>query len=108
MRLIEDTDLFLRMARTFGAYFMDRTTLHYRIGSPSLMHSPNPPPEQRAAELEGDRHLRAKNRRDHSMLEFFVLRVAARLFLRIARCRVSHPFPPPPDGQSVRASWPSG
>lgn len=84
MRLIEDTDLFLRMARTFGAYFMDRTTLHYRIGSPSLMHSPNPPPEQRAAELEGDRHLRAKYRRDHSMLEFFVLRVAARLFLRIA------------------------
>jgi glycosyltransferase involved in cell wall biosynthesis len=84
MTLMEDTDLFLRMARSCGAFFLDRPTLHYRIGSPSLMHSPNPPPEQRAAEKEGDRHLRAKYRRDHGILEFFVLRVTSRLFLRIA------------------------
>ena len=84
MRLIEDTDFFLRVARTSGVHFMDRITLHYRIGSPSLMHSPDPLPAQRAAELEGDRHLRGKYRKDHGMLEFFALRVAARLFLRVA------------------------
>jgi glycosyltransferase involved in cell wall biosynthesis len=84
MRLFEDTDFFLRVARTCGVHFMDRITLHYRIGSPSLMHSPVPPPEQRDAELEGDRHLRKKYREDHGLLEFFALRVAARLFLRVA------------------------
>jgi glycosyltransferase involved in cell wall biosynthesis len=84
IRLMEDTDFFLRVARTCGVHFMDRVTLHYRIGSPSLMHSPNPPPEQREAELEGDRRMRVKYRQDHGMLEVFALRVAALLFLRVS------------------------
>jgi glycosyltransferase involved in cell wall biosynthesis len=84
MDLFEDTDFFLRVARTCGVHFMDRITLHYRIGSPSLMHSPDRPQEQRDAELEGDRRLREKYRKCHGPLEFFALRVAARLFLKVA------------------------
>jgi glycosyltransferase involved in cell wall biosynthesis len=40
IRLGEDVDFFGRALREFGACFLDRTTLHYRIGSPSLMHAP--------------------------------------------------------------------
>jgi hypothetical protein len=37
IRLGEDVDFFGRAMREFGTDFLDRTTLHYRIGSPSLM-----------------------------------------------------------------------
>jgi GT2 family glycosyltransferase len=40
IRLGEDVDFFGRAMREFGACFLDRATLHYRIGSPSLMHAP--------------------------------------------------------------------
>ena len=36
LRLMEDVDFFARAIRRFGARFVDRVTLHYRIG-PSLM-----------------------------------------------------------------------
>jgi hypothetical protein len=44
--LLEDADFHIRAMREFGAYFMDRTAVHYRIGTPSLMHSPNPGRQQ--------------------------------------------------------------
>ena len=53
IRLMEDADFFLRLIRECGACFVDRVTLHYRIGSPSLMHSPNPPSAQLEQQLVG-------------------------------------------------------
>jgi len=82
MSLMEDTDFFCRLTRSFGAHFLDRVTLHYRIGSPSLMHAPDPPPEQRAAEREGARQIWSNYRRDRGMFEFLALAAMTRLFLK--------------------------
>lgn len=82
IRLMEDADFFCRIMRTCGAAFMDRTALHYRIGSPSLMHTPNPPPEQLEREREGVRRMRAKYRSDHGTLEFLGLAALTRTLLR--------------------------
>lgn len=85
MRLVEDTDFFCRVARRYGAAFIDRTTLHYRIGSPSLMHSPDPPPEQLRAEREGFRRVWSNYRRDHGLLEFLALGASTRLLQKARR-----------------------
>ena len=82
MSLIEDTDFFCRVIRASGAHFIDRVALHYRIGYPSLMHAPNPPPEQREAERGGFRHMWSKYRRQHGLLEFYALAALTRLFLK--------------------------
>ena len=42
IRLMEDADFHVRVMRKFGAHFIQRTAIRYRIGSPSLMHSANP------------------------------------------------------------------
>ena len=82
MRLMEDTDFFCRVMRRFGASFMDRVTLHYRISSLSLMHSPDPPPEQRETERAGTRRMWSNYRRERGALEFLALAAMTRLFLR--------------------------
>jgi glycosyltransferase involved in cell wall biosynthesis len=82
MRLMEDADFYCRVMRTCGAHFMDRITLHYRIGSPSLMHAPDPTPEQRQAEQEGIRRIWSNYRNDHGLLEFLALAALTRLFLK--------------------------
>ncbi len=82
MSLWEDTDFFCRVMRRFGAAFVDRATLHYRISSPSLMHSPNPSPQQLAAEREGARRLWTNYRRDRGPIEFFALAAMTRLVLK--------------------------
>ena len=82
MSLWEDTDFFCRVTRKFGAAYVDRVTLHYRIGGPSLMHSPNPPPEQHAAELEGARRVWTNYRRDRGLAEFLALAALTRLILK--------------------------
>jgi glycosyltransferase involved in cell wall biosynthesis len=82
MSLMEDTDFFCRVMRMFGVHFLDRVTLHYRIGSPSLMHAPIPPPEQIQAEREGARRCWENYRRDRGSVEFLALAALTRLFLR--------------------------
>jgi glycosyltransferase involved in cell wall biosynthesis len=82
MSLLEDTDFFCRVMRRFGAHFMDRVTLHYRIGSPSLMHAPDPSPEQIKAERDGTRHVWSNYRRDQGTPEFLALAAMTRLILR--------------------------
>jgi len=83
IRLMEDADFHVRVMREFGAYFLNRTAIHYRIGSPSLMHSPNPSEEQRRAELSGRRQMQAKYRQRYGWLEFFTLALFARTVLKI-------------------------
>lgn len=78
IRLMEDADFNARVMRKYGACFVDRTALHYRIGYPSLMHSPNPPPAQLAMQREGRRRMRAKYRQEHGGLDFYTLALFTR------------------------------
>jgi glycosyltransferase involved in cell wall biosynthesis len=82
MRLVEDTDFFCRVTRASGACFIDRVALHYRIGSPSLMHAPDPPPEQLRGVAEGVRRVWSNYRRDHGVVEFVALAAMTRLVLK--------------------------
>jgi GT2 family glycosyltransferase len=82
MSLFEDTDFFRRVARASGMAFVDRLTLLYRIGSPSLMHDPVPTPERIAAERKGSRQVRANHRQTYGLAEYLALRAVARLCLR--------------------------
>jgi glycosyltransferase involved in cell wall biosynthesis len=83
IRLMEDTDFHVRAMREFGAYFMDRVVLVYRIGSPSLMHSPNPDRSQLNAAHEGCRRMYAKYQKERGFLEFYALLLFTRTVLRI-------------------------
>jgi glycosyltransferase involved in cell wall biosynthesis len=83
IRLMEDADFHVRVMREYGAYFLDQTAIHYRIGSPSLMHTPNPPPEQLAQELAGRRAMQAKYRAQRGLLEFYLLAAVTRGLLRV-------------------------
>ena len=78
----EDIDFFCRVMRTAGACFVDRVTLHYRIGSPSLMHDPDPPPERLAAENDGRTQLWANYRQRYGAAEFLTLAALSRIVLK--------------------------
>jgi glycosyltransferase involved in cell wall biosynthesis len=82
IRLMEDADFYARVMRRFGAYFLDQTTLHYRIGSPSLMHSPQPDELQLQREREGRRLMQTKYRKQMGTIEFYGLKILARTVLR--------------------------
>jgi glycosyltransferase involved in cell wall biosynthesis len=84
IRLMEDADFNARVMRKYGACFVDRAALHYRIGFPSLMHSPNPPPAQLEMQREGRRRMRAKYRREHGTFDFYTLALFTRA-IRIAK-----------------------
>jgi glycosyltransferase involved in cell wall biosynthesis len=81
--LMEDADFHLRVMREFGAHFIDRGAIRYRIGSPSLMHSPNPSDAQRRAELDGRRRMQAKYREARGTVEFFALAAFTRTVLKL-------------------------
>jgi glycosyltransferase involved in cell wall biosynthesis len=82
IRLLEDADFYARVMRECGAYFLDKVVLRYRIGSPSLMHSPNPPPDQLKAQREGRRRMQWKYLRQRGILEFFILFALSRTILK--------------------------
>ena len=81
MSLFEDTDFFCRVTRGFGAHFLDRVTLRFRIGTPSLMHTPDPSPKQKQAERDGARRVWSNYRRCYGTLEFLALAALTRLLL---------------------------
>ncbi|MET4391702.1 GT2 family glycosyltransferase [Bradyrhizobium sp. F1.4.3] len=81
IRLMEDADFHVRAMRACGARFLERTAIRYRIGSPSLMHSPNPTAEQRKSELLGRRQMQASYRRRYGSMEFYALALFARTIL---------------------------
>ncbi len=84
IRLMEDADFHARVMRKYGALFLDRLAVRYRIGFPSLMHSPNPPPSQLQEQREGRRRMQAKYRQEYGAFEFYALALATRA-LRLAR-----------------------
>jgi glycosyltransferase involved in cell wall biosynthesis len=71
--LMEDVDFYARAIRRFGAHFIDRVSLHYRIG-PSLMRA-----SHQAAVDESYRRMHARYRSEHGALEFNAIRILARL-----------------------------
>ena len=72
--LVEDVDFYARAIRRFGAHFIDRTSLYYRIG-PSLMHRPNQAPTIR----DCYRRMHARYRDRHGALDFYALKGVSRL-----------------------------
>lgn len=78
----EDIDFFCRVMRAAGACFVDREMLHYRIGSPSLMHDPDPSPAQLAAEQDGQKRIWANYRRQYGVAEFLALAALSRVVLK--------------------------
>ncbi len=83
IRLMEDADFYARVMRECGAYFLDRVVLRYRIGSPSLMHSLNPPLAQLRQQLEGRRRMQSKFRAERGALEFYALAAFTRALKKL-------------------------
>jgi glycosyltransferase involved in cell wall biosynthesis len=86
IRLMEDADFFARIMRKFGAYFLEEVAVRYRIGSPSLMHSPSPSQSQLLDQRKGRRRMQSKYRKEHGVLEFFAVALFARTVLKVV-CR---------------------
>lgn len=82
IRLMEDADFHIRVMRKCGAHFMDRVSVQYRIGSASLMHSPNPSARQLEYERDGRRRIKVKYRKERGELEFVALALLSRTLLR--------------------------
>ena len=83
IRLMEDADFHVRAMRECGALFLDRTAIHYRVGSPSLMHSPHPTAAQKQGECLGHKQMHEKYRREHGALEFYALALFTRTVLKV-------------------------
>ncbi len=81
IRLGEDVDFFGRAMRRFGARFIDRVTLHYRIGSPSLMHAPVLSEREIQQLRAGIRRMHEKYRAEHGLGEFYAMKGFSRLVL---------------------------
>jgi glycosyltransferase involved in cell wall biosynthesis len=72
--LVEDVDFYARAIRAFGAHFMDRTALRYRIG-PSLMRQPG----RDGMIQESYQIMHAAYRRRWGSADFYLLKAFARL-----------------------------
>jgi glycosyltransferase involved in cell wall biosynthesis len=83
IRLMEDADFHVRAMRECGALFLDRSAIQYRVGAPSLMHSPDPTEEQKRDERLGHRQLHDKYRRERGTVEFYALALFTRTLLRV-------------------------
>jgi GT2 family glycosyltransferase len=83
IRLMEDADFHVRAIRECGVLFLDRAAIRYRVGSPSLMHSPNPTEAQKQGERLGHHKLQAKYRKERGALEFYALALFTRTVLKI-------------------------
>lgn len=80
VKLVEDVEFYSRAIRRFGAKFLDRTALHYRIGPTSLMRGkPSGDEVRRTYQL-----MYEKYRRDYSARELLMLKVLARTLGKFA------------------------
>jgi hypothetical protein len=83
IRLMEDADYHLRAIRQCGALFLDRMAIHYRIGSPSLMHAAVPTQAQLEAQRLGHKQMKTKFRKRYGAIEFYALALFTRTLLKI-------------------------
>ena len=77
MEVMEDVDLYARIIRQYGAHYMDRIALRYRIG-PSIMHRPDMQETISRSYLT----MQHKFRKTRGRLEFYALKIAARSVLK--------------------------
>ena len=80
---MEDADFYARVMRQCGAYFLDQVALRYRIGSPSLMHSPSPEPSQVQQQRQGRRRMQAKYLKERGAVEYYALALFTRTVLKV-------------------------
>jgi glycosyltransferase involved in cell wall biosynthesis len=76
--IMEDVDFLVRATRLFGVRYMDRPSLYYRIG-PSMMHSQK---DLQGALNRSYLAMYAGYRKTFGALDFYLLKIAARLLLR--------------------------
>ena len=70
----EDVEFYARAIRRFGALFLDRVAIRYRIG-PSLMRQADPAPVL----VKAYRAIQTRYRREYGPLEFYALKAVSRL-----------------------------
>ena len=78
IKMGEDVDFFGRAMREFGAHFMDRVSLNYRIGTPSLMHAPRLSEHEEQQLRDGLRLMQAKYRDERGIIEFYTMKIFSR------------------------------
>jgi glycosyltransferase involved in cell wall biosynthesis len=84
MRVREDWDFYARVMRRYGAVFVDRVALKYRIGSQSLLHYSLDLSERDLASLRDARERkRAKYRAEYGSIEYFAVKLFAKTALQI-------------------------
>ena len=82
--MVEDSDLYARVMREYGALFLPRLSLRYRIGRVSMMHSPVRSEADIRRQRDGRRRMQEKYKRKHGIFEFYALALFARTMLRLA------------------------
>lgn len=82
--MVEDSDLYTRVMREYGAVFLPRLALKYRIGRVSMMHAPVRSEEDVRRQRDGRRRMQEKYKRKHGVFEFYALALFARTMLRLA------------------------
>jgi glycosyltransferase involved in cell wall biosynthesis len=80
--MVEDSDLYTRVMRKYGAHFLQRVSLRFRIGRVSMMHSPDRTEGQKRLQHDGRRRTQEKYKRAHGIFEFYALALFARTILR--------------------------
>jgi glycosyltransferase involved in cell wall biosynthesis len=75
----EDAELWARIAQTTGFVYLDRPVVRYRTGAPSLMHNLAENDEKLHVSY---RRIHGKYRRAHGTLQFFAMKIWARMILR--------------------------
>jgi glycosyltransferase involved in cell wall biosynthesis len=80
IKVVEDVEFYIRAIRRFGSTFLARPVIHYRTGTPSLMHSPL------GESLVGESYDRIfkSYRGTYGSAELFALKLLARTALRWA------------------------
>ena len=77
--ICEDAEFWARIAHATGYVFVDRTVVRYRTGAPSLMHNLTPNDEKMNISY---RRIHDKYRQAHGVLNFFAMKIWARLILK--------------------------
>jgi glycosyltransferase involved in cell wall biosynthesis len=88
MRLGEDADFYTFAFRNWGAFFIDRVSLRFRVSNPSMMHSIVPDPKQTIQLIETRQLTYGRYRAEHGVLEFYAMKAFARTVLRCHRMLV--------------------
>jgi glycosyltransferase involved in cell wall biosynthesis len=80
LKVAEDVDFFARAIRRFGACYVDRVTLLYRIWESSLMHTPSIDP---TIVQNSYRTIHARYRKENGSVDYLLTKILTRTLLRL-------------------------